>query len=155
LKELGCDVALNYKDPNFQQDFATATPDYIDLYFDNVGGEILDLALARANKNARFVMCGAISQYNKSDIQGPKNYINIIRQRIRMEGFIVLDFSDDFPKARRELGEWLENGQIKSQETIVKGGLRFAEEGLRRLFAGENTGKMLVEIKSPSGNDKD
>lgn len=149
LKELGCDNAINYKDPDFHKTFRDATKGYIDLYFDNVGGEILDMALARAKTHARFVMCGGISQYNSSEVRAPKNYLNIISQRIRMEGFIVFDFAKEHPKARRDLAQWLAEGKIKSQETIVKGGIEHAEEGLAHLFAGKNTGKMLVEVKAP------
>ncbi|KAI4102547.1 MAG: hypothetical protein LQ339_004564 [Xanthoria mediterranea] len=147
LKErLGFDDALNYKDAEFPLKFKEATKDYIDVFFDNVGGEILDLALARAKPHARFVICGAISQYNSSKPQGPKNYLNIISQRIRLEGFIVYDYTSQYAHARTELAAWLSEGKIQRKETIVQGGLAKAGEALVSLYKGSNTGKLLVEI---------
>ncbi|KAI1196124.1 hypothetical protein F5X97DRAFT_223419 [Nemania serpens] len=149
--ELGFDVALNYKSPTFKEDFAAATPDYIDMYWDNVGGEILELALTRAKKNARFVMCGSISGYNAlgRETKGIRNLAIVVSQRIRMEGFIVFDFLEDYPAAREEIGKWLSEGKFKRKETIVKGGLEKAEYAISDLFEGKNTGKLLVEVKSP------
>lgn len=135
-KELGFDVCLNYKDPDFRKKFKEATPKYIDVYFDNVGGDILDMALSRANKNARFIMCGAISQYNSKDPKGPRQISKVITQRIRMEGFIVFDFIKEYPAARRQLAQWLAEGKLKRQETVVKGGLKVAEQALVDLFKG-------------------
>lgn len=122
-----------------------------------VGGEILDMALARAKPHARFVMCGAISQYNKNKAQGPKvnwsgilepssaknyqNYLMIISMRIRMEGFIVFDYDKQFPEARKQLAKWLSEGKLKRKETVMKGGLAKAEQALVDLFNGANTGK--------------
>ncbi|KAK2039365.1 zinc-binding dehydrogenase [Colletotrichum somersetense] len=148
-EELGFDVALNYKDPEFKQKFKDATPNFIDVYFDNVGGEILDMALARAKEFSRFVMCGGISQYNSATPQGPKNYANIITMRIKMQGFIVFDYIKEYAQARKELAAWLEEGKIKRKETIVKGGLKAAEQALVDLYKGINTGKLIVEIKNP------
>lgn len=106
-----------------------------------VGGEILDLALARAKPHARFVMCGAISQYNSGKPQGPKNYMMIISMRIRMQGFIVFDYAKQYPEARKQLAQWLAEGKLKRKETIVKGGLVKAEEALVGLYQGKNTGE--------------
>ncbi|KUI61544.1 Putative NADP-dependent oxidoreductase YfmJ [Cytospora mali] len=153
-RELGFDVCLNYKDPEFVRKFKEATPKYIDVYFDNVGGEILDLALSRANKKARFVMCGAISQYNSTDPRGPRQISKVITQRIRMEGFIVFDYANEYPAARKQLGQWLAEGKLKRQETVVRGGLKVAEQALVDLFRGGNTGKLLVEVKSPEAKSK-
>ncbi|MCJ1247288.1 hypothetical protein MMC30_004502 [Trapelia coarctata] len=147
LKDLGLDDALNYKDPEFAKRFREATKDFIDVFFDNVGGEILDAALSRAAQHARFVICGAISQYNSSKPEGPKNYMNIIAMRIRMQGFIVFDYATQYPTARKELAQWLDEGKIQRKETIVKGGLEAAEGALIDLYNGINTGKLLVEIK--------
>lgn len=99
------------------------------------------MALARAKPHARFVMCGAISEYNKGKVQGPKNYLMIISMRIRMEGFIVTDYAAQFPEARKELAKWLSEGKLKRKETIVKGGLPEAEQALVGLFNGANTGR--------------
>ncbi|KAF2682408.1 NADP-dependent leukotriene B4 12-hydroxydehydrogenase [Lentithecium fluviatile CBS 122367] len=148
-EELGADEALNYKDPEFKNKFREATKTFIDVFFDNVGGEILDLALTRAKPHARFVMCGAISQYNSTAPYGLKNYMSIISMRIRMEGFIIFDYEKQFPQARQQLAQWLVEGTLKRKETIVKGGLAKAEETLLGLFQGANTGKLLVEVATP------
>ncbi|KAI0148665.1 NAD(P)-binding protein [Xylariaceae sp. FL1272] len=150
-KDLGFDLALNYKSPTYARDFAKATPDYIDVYWDNVGGEILELALNRAKKHARFVMCGSISGYNNSGkpAVGIRNIFQLTAQSVRMEGFIVLDFLEDVPRARRDIAKWLAEGKIKRKETIVKGGLEKADSAIKDLFAGKNTGKLLLEIKDP------
>lgn len=146
-EELGFDKALNYKSTNFAKEFREATkPRLIDVYFDNVGGEILDLALSRAAPFARFVMCGGISQYNEAVAKGPKNYLMIVSMRIRMQGFIVMDFTEEWPQARQQLAQWVKEGKIKRGETIVEGGLKEAEQALVRLYEGANTGKMLVEV---------
>lgn len=147
LKQLGCDDALNYKAAGFVRDFRAATKSLIDVFFDNVGGEILDLALSRAKPHARFVMCGGISQYNSAVQKGPKNYLMIVSMRIRMEGFIVFDYEKEYPKARAELTKWLSEGKLQRKETIVRGGLGRAEAALAQLYEGMNTGKLLVEVK--------
>jgi len=153
--DLGCDVGLNYKDPDFYAKFKAATPDFIDVYWDNVGGELLDQALSRANKFARFVECGMISQYNAgADFQGPKNIGTVITMRIRMQGFIVLDYLPETPEARKQLTQWLGEGKLKRKETVVKGGLQKCPETLMGLFHGANTGKMLVEVKNPEDSAK-
>lgn len=154
LKDLGCDAALNYKSPTFAKDFRTATKDLIDVFFDNVGGEILDLALSRAKSHSRFVICGAISQYNSREPKGPKNYLMIISMRIRMEGFIVFDYASQYGAARKELAQWLAEGKIQRKETIIKGGLKVAEEALLGLYKGTNTGKLLVEVKPENSSAK-
>ncbi|KAL8916125.1 MAG: hypothetical protein Q9208_008692 [Pyrenodesmia sp. 3 TL-2023] len=138
-EELGFDDALNYKDPSFPKKFREATKSLIDVFFDNVGGEVLDLALSRAKPHARFVICGAISQYNSAKPQGPKNYLNIISMRIRMEGFIVFDYAKQYPEARRQLAQWLAEGKLQRKETIVKGGLAKAEQALVDLYDSVNT----------------
>ncbi|KAF2186944.1 NAD(P)-binding protein [Zopfia rhizophila CBS 207.26] len=148
--ELGFDDALNYKDPDFAKKFREATKGLIDVYFDNVGGEILDMALARAKPHARFVQCGAISEYNKQKPQGLKNYLMLISMRIRMQGFIVTDYAKQFSEAKKQLAQWLSEGKLKRKETIVKGGLPKAEQALVDLFNGANTGKLLVEVAKPT-----
>ncbi|KIW79868.1 hypothetical protein Z517_06483 [Fonsecaea pedrosoi CBS 271.37] len=137
--DLGYDEALNYKDINFHSKFRLATRNLIDIYFDNVAGEVLDMALARAKPHARFVMCGGISQHNSSNIRGLKNYLVIVSMRIRMEGFIVVDFKDEYPEAIKDLTQWLRKGNIKRKETIIKGGLERAEKALIGMYKGENT----------------
>ncbi|CAG8469566.1 5920_t:CDS:2, partial [Cetraspora pellucida] len=145
VDELGFDVALNYRDPDFPKQLAQATPNYIDVYFDNVGGDILNLCLKRIARYARIVLCGAISQYNEENYKGPSNYISLIAQRGRMEGFIVYDYQDRFPEAISDLSKWLQQGKLKRRDFIVDG-LENAPQALLRLFKGENTGKMLIKI---------
>lgn len=149
LKELGCDEALNYKDAKFAEQLKAATKEYIDVYFDNVGGDILNLALGRAKPHARFVMCGAISQYNTKDATGPANIRNVISMRIRMEGFIVFDYAAKYAEARRELTAWLNEGKLQRKEHVVTGGLDVAPATLQDLYRGINTGKLLVEVRAP------
>ncbi|KAJ4395711.1 hypothetical protein N0V85_006454 [Neurospora sp. IMI 360204] len=107
------------------------------------------MALARATRGARFVMCGGISQYNAEHKQGPKNIANVITMRIRMEGFIVFDYKDEYPTALGQLAQWLAEGKLKRKETILKGGVRVADEGMVKLYKGGNMGKLLVEVKNP------
>ncbi|KAI0799389.1 hypothetical protein GGR55DRAFT_505757 [Xylaria sp. FL0064] len=148
--ELGFDAALNYKKESFQEDLAAATPNLIDVYWDNVGGEILDAALLRANQEARFVICGAITTYNKpKDGKGIYNLSAVLYKCIRMEGFFVFKYLEEWPRVRKDIGEWLAEGKLKRKETIVKGGLEKAEYAIKDLFEGKNTGKLLVEIKTP------
>ncbi|KAK7718463.1 hypothetical protein SLS64_002418 [Diaporthe eres] len=151
LKELGFDVALNYKSPGFRDQFLEATKDQIDLYWDNVGGEILDLALGQAKLRGRIVKCGSIGEYNGDKASGDlmKNLGRISSMRLRMEGFIVLDFAADFAEAMKQLAVWVSQGQIKSKNTVVKGGLQKADQALADLFKGINTGKLVVEVKDP------
>jgi len=141
--ELGFDAALNYKDKDFSKKFRAATKNLIDVYFDNVGGEILDLALGRAKPHSRFVMCGGISQYNAKNPQGPKNYLMIVSMRIRMEGFIVFDYAKRYEEARTQLAQWLGEGKLLRKETVIKGGLKNAPKGLVDLYSGINTGMLL------------
>ncbi|KAK4222098.1 putative NADP-dependent oxidoreductase [Podospora fimiseda] len=149
-EELGLDEALDYKANDFRQKFKEATPDYVDVFFDNVGGEILDLMLSRANAFARFVICGGISQYNNSTHQGPgKYFFNVITQRVRMEGFIVMDYMKEWPEATAKLAKWVSEGKLKRKETLVKGGIKAAEGALQLLFEGKNVGKVVVEVKGP------
>src|SRR5207245_191544 len=118
----------------------------VDVFFDNVGGDILDAVLAQINQRARIVLCGAISQYNATESPpGPRNLLNLIPQRGRMEGFIVLDYRDRFLDAVLQLGEWVESGRIKYAEHVVDG-LERAPSALRTLFTGENTGKLIVRV---------
>lgn len=154
VDELGFDDALNYKSASFAKDFRDATKRHglIDVFFDNVGGEALDLALSRAKEHSRFVMCGGISQYNSKDVKGPKNYLMIVSMRIRMQGFVVFDYERQYSQARKELARWLAEGKIKRQETIIRGGIEKMPEALSALFEGTNTGKLMVEVNA-QGNE--
>ncbi|KAJ4424401.1 hypothetical protein N0V82_000922 [Gnomoniopsis sp. IMI 355080] len=150
LKELGFDEALNYKDADFKSQFLEATKDKIDVYWDNVGGEILDLALGQAKLRGRIVKCGSISAYNGSETEALESFNNlgqVTTMRLRMEGFIVLDYIPEYPEGIKQLATWLSQGKIKGKNTIVKGGIQKAEHALNDLFKGLNTGKLVVEVK--------
>ncbi|KAI9924077.1 hypothetical protein ASPWEDRAFT_38534 [Aspergillus wentii DTO 134E9] len=146
VKELSFDAAINYKDKDWKKQLKDATPEYIDVFFDNVGGEILDACLSRAARDARFAICGAISQYNSAKPQGPASFMTVISQRVTMKGFIVFDFAKKYPAALKDLATWLTQGKLKRKEHIIKGGLEAAPQGLVNLYQGANTGKMMVEI---------
>ncbi|KAJ5717415.1 hypothetical protein N7488_003061 [Penicillium malachiteum] len=150
VKELGFDAAINYKDPQWKKQLKEATPEYIDVFFDNTGGEILDACLARAARDSRFVICGAISQYNVAKPQGPTSFMMVISQRVTIKGFIVFDYAKKYASALQELASWLSQGKLKRKEHIVKGGLEGAPQALVDLYAGVNTGKMMVEVAPTS-----
>ncbi|OKL62188.1 hypothetical protein UA08_02472 [Talaromyces atroroseus] len=129
-EELGFDVAINYKDADWKKQLRAACPDYIDVYFDNVGGEILDACLGLAARDARFAICGHISQYSAARPEGPKNIMMMIGQRVMMKGFIFFDYHKQFPSALNDLRQWLVEGKIKRKEFIIKGGLEACPQGL-------------------------
>jgi hypothetical protein len=144
--ELGFDVAIDYKSQDVGAALDAACPNGINIYFDNVGGEILDLCLARIAMNARVVICGGISRYNaQGPIPGPRNYFNLVFRRARMEGFIVLDYAKRFPEASRQLQQWIDSGELKHRATIVEG-FENLPKALIKLFQGENIGKMMVKV---------
>ena len=146
-EELGFDAAIDYRAGDIRQALREQTPDGVDVYFDNVGGEILDAALARLAMRARVVICGAISQYNsETGVRGPSNYLNLLIRRARMEGFVVLDYAERYTEAARELAEWIGSGRIKVKEHVVKGTVDDFPETLQMLFRGENTGKLVLEL---------
>jgi NADPH-dependent curcumin reductase CurA len=145
VDELGFDETIDYKSHDVSARLREAAPDGIDLYFDNVGGEILDACLAQLALRGRIVLCGAISTYNdRGALSGPANYRNLIVKRGRMEGFLILDYLDRMPEAQVEMGKWLAEGKIKSSEHVVEG-LENAPEALNLLFTGGNTGKVIVQ----------
>jgi hypothetical protein len=118
----------------------------VDVYFDNVGGPILDAVLARLARHARVVICGAISQYNATGaVQGPSNYLSLLVNRASMTGMVVFDYADRYAAAAGELAAWRQAGRLKSHEDIVVG-LHAFPETLLRLFRGENTGKLVLEV---------
>ena len=146
VKELGFDACVDYKAGNVKDDLRAQCPKGIDIYFDNVGGEILDIVLTRLARKARIVICGAISQYNNTTpVQGPKNYLSLLVHRARMEGMVVFDYTERFPIAVKELAGYLKDGRIKSKEDIVTGIDTFPE-ALLKLFNGENFGKLVLQV---------
>ena len=146
VDELGFDAAINYKTDNVAAQLRNACPDGIDLYFDNVGGELLDICLAQLALRGRVVLCGAISSYNaREQITGPRNYRNLIPRRGRMEGFIILDYIPRFPEGQAEMARWVGEGSIKYRVHLVDG-LEHAPDALNLLFTGGNTGKVIVQV---------
>ncbi|HVR05914.1 MAG TPA: NADP-dependent oxidoreductase [Solirubrobacteraceae bacterium] len=146
VDELGFDAAIDYKSEDVTARLRELCPDGIDLYFDNVGGDILNACLANLAMRGRIVLCGAIASYNDRErATGPSNYPALIIRRGRMEGFIILDYFDRLAEAQAELAGWLGEGRLKSAEHIVDG-LEHAPEALNLLFTGGNTGKVLVRV---------
>jgi NADPH-dependent curcumin reductase CurA len=144
--ELGFDAWIDYKSEDVAARLRETCPDGIDVFFDNVGGEILDAVLGQINLHARIALCGAISQYDTAELSpGPRNFLNLIPQRGRVEGFILLDYRDRFVDAILQLGQWVQEGRIRYAEDIVDG-LENAPAAFRRLFSGENTGKLIVKV---------
>jgi NADPH-dependent curcumin reductase CurA len=165
VKELGFDACIDYKAPApasaASKDTPAGTqrwdavreglkqhcPGGIDIYFDNVGGDILDAALARINRKARIIICGAISQYNATGgVVGPKNYLSLLMNRARMEGMVVFDYVERFPQAIAEMAGYLKDGRMKSREDVVVGSVRDFPATLLKLFSGQNFGKLVLEL---------
>ena len=144
--ELGFDAAIDYKHEDVKEALRNHCPKGIDVYFDNVGGDILDAALTRITRGARIVICGAISQYNNTGpVKGPSNYLSLLVNRASMKGMVVFDYADRYAEAGREMAGWMAAGKLKSREDIVKG-LETFPETLLKLFKGENTGKLVLQV---------
>jgi hypothetical protein len=150
-KELGADAAIDYRrSPDLAAALREACPRGIDIYFENVGGPLLDAVLGQVNAFARIVLCGMISQYNlELPEPGPRNLRNMVGNRVLMQGFIISDHMKRYPEFLAEVGGWLRAGRIRYQETIVEG-LDRAVEAFLGLFSGDNTGKMIVKLADPS-----
>lgn len=149
--ELGFDACIDYRRGPIFTGLARYCPEGVDVYFDNVGGEILDAVLTRLRMNARIVICGAISQINStSGAEGPRNYLSLLVNRARMEGFVVFDFEPEYAHAVVQLGQWAASGQLKSDEDIVEGMTAFPTTILK-LFSGENFGKLMLHIDEHAG----
>jgi len=124
----------------------THCPNGVDIYFDNVGGDILDTVLTRINRKARIIICGAISQYNNTaPMQGPKNYLSLLVNRARMEGIVVFDYADRYHLAVAEMAGYLKDGRMKSKEDVVEGLANFPAT-LLKLFSGQNFGKLVLKV---------
>ncbi|QRN97956.1 NADP-dependent oxidoreductase [Archangium violaceum] len=146
VEELGFDAAIDYKSDDVKKALRTHCPKGVDVYFDNVGGDILDAVLTQINLRARIIICGAISQYNATGpAKGPSNYMSLLVNRASMTGMIVFDYADRYPEAAREMAGWLTAGKLKSREDIAQGFQTFPETFLK-LFKGENTGKLVLEV---------
>jgi len=145
-EELGIDAAIDYKNEDVNKALRDHCPKGIDVYFDNVGGEILEAVLGQLAFKGRISLCGAISQYNNvSGIQGPRNYLSLLINRGRMEGFIVFDYAARYGEAASAMGGWLAEGKLKAREDIVDG-LETFPETLLKLFRGENFGKLIIRV---------
>ena len=145
LDELGFDAVIDYKNEDIGRKLSEHCPKGIDVYFDNVGGDILDAALARLARHARVVICGAISQYNNASVTGPKNYLSLLVQHARMEGFVVFDYAKRYPDGMTDMAGWLRDGKLKSKEDVVEGLDNFPET-LLKLFTGQNFGKLVLKV---------
>ena len=146
VEELGFDGAIDYKNDDIKVKLKEYFPKGIDVYFDNVGGEILDMALGRLAMHARIVICGAISQYNNtSPVKGPSNYLALLVNRASMKGMVVFDYAKDYRKASLQMGQWIREGKLKSREDIYIGIENFYKTFLR-LFTGEKLGKLVLKV---------
>jgi hypothetical protein len=144
--EYGFDEAINYKTtPDMKKAIAALCPDAVDIYFDNVGGEISDAVISNINFNARIALCGQISMYNSTEVpMGPRLQPMLLTRSVLMQGFIVFNYQSLFPEAIKQLGQWIQEGKLKFTETITEG-FEKLPEALIGLFKGENKGKMIVK----------
>lgn len=146
VHELGFDAAIDYKSEDVSVALRKHCPNGIDVYFDNVGGAILEAALANLARGARIVICGAISQYNVTGpIAGPRNYMSLLVNRASMKGMLVMDYVDRYAQAGAQMAAWMATGKLKSREDIVEG-LETFPETLLKLFNGENNGKLMLKV---------
>ena len=145
VQELGFDACVDYKAGHLKEDLAAATPNGIDVYFDNVGGEILDAVLARLNPFARVPLCGLVSQYNATQPYGLKNFGSFLINRVKLEGFIVSEHANLFPQAQKELIELFSAGKLKYRESVTEG-IANAPRAFIGMLKGENFGKQLVKL---------
>lgn len=149
VDELGFDAAIDYKSQDVRRALREHAPKGVDVFFDNVGGEILDVALTRLARGARIVICGAVSQYNATEsVRGPSNYLSLLVFRATMTGMVVFDYADRFGEAIAAIAGWMREGRIVSREHIVDGGVEAFPDTLLKLFAGENTGKLVLRVGS-------
>jgi NADPH-dependent curcumin reductase CurA len=146
VKELGFDAAIDYKHEDVKESLRKYCPNGVDVYFDNVGGDVLDAVLTQLARQARIVICGAISQYNNTDgVRGPKNYLSLLVNRASMTGMVVFDYAEHYAAAGREMAGWMAAGKLKSREHVVEG-LETFPDTLLKLFKGENLGKLVIKV---------
>jgi NADPH-dependent curcumin reductase len=146
VEEFGFDAAIDYRGGDLRRALRDHAPGGVDVYFDNVGGDILDTVLTCIARGARIIICGAVSQYNEARFQGPANYTMLLVARASMTGMLVFDYADRYPEALAELAGWYRAGQLVSREHIVRGGVRDFPDALLMLFDGANTGKMILAL---------
>lgn len=145
VDELGFDAAIDYKNEDIHKALKQHCPKGIDVYFDNVGGDMLDAALARLRMHARVVICGAISQYNNTVVKGPSNYLSLLINRATMQGMVVMDYTKDYQTSAKQMGMWMAEGKLKSKEAIYDGIENFYSTFLR-LFSGDKKGKLVLKV---------
>lgn len=146
LNDLGFDAVIDYKSEDVTAALRKSCPEGMNIYFDNVGGDILEAALSNLARGARIVICGAISQYNNTGpVQGPRNYLSLLVYRATMKGMLVFDYADRYAEAREEMAGWMAAGKLKSREDIVEGLETFPDTFLK-LFRGENLGKLILKV---------
>jgi NADPH-dependent curcumin reductase CurA len=145
VDELGFDACIDYKHDDVKKKLRETCPKGVDVYFDNVGGEILDFVLTQITRGARIVICGAISQYNTPNPVGPKNYLSLLVNRASMAGMIVFDYTPRYGEALMQMGAWMAEGKLKSKGDVVKG-LETFPDTINKLFKGENFGKLVIEV---------
>jgi NADPH-dependent curcumin reductase CurA len=148
VEELGFDAAIDYKAEDVGRALGELAPQGVDVFLDNVGGETLETVLGRLASGGRIVLSGSVSQYNTDQPHGPSNYIELIRKRASMIGFLTPDYADRYAEARGELGQWLHDGRLISHEQIVAGGIRAFPDALLKLFSGENFGKLVLAVST-------
>lgn len=147
VEELGFDAAIDYKAGNLRKELKAHAPNGIDVYFDNVGGEALEAALARLARGARVVICGAVAQYNSSgELRGPANYMQLLVARASMTGFVIFDYADRYAEGVAQLASWLRSGELRSREQIIHGDVSDFPDVLLGLFRGDNTGKLILAL---------
>ena len=146
VDEFGFDAAIDYRAGNIRKALREHAPDGVDVYFDNVGGEILDDVLTRLARGARIIICGAVSQYNETAVRGPANYMMLLVARASMTGMVIFDYQDRFGQALGDLAGWYREGRLVSQEHVAHGSVRDFPEVLLMLFDGANTGKMVLAL---------
>lgn len=146
-EELGFDAAIDYKADDVRARLREAAPKGVDVYFDNVGGQVLDDVLTQIRRGARIVICGAISQYNATEaIRGPSNYLSLLVNRASMKGMVVFDYAEGYEAAAREMAGWIADGSLITREQVVEGGVEAFPDALLKLFRGENTGKLVLKL---------
>jgi len=145
-EEFGFDACIDYRMPHLRGRLRELAPGGVDVYFDNVGGEVLDDVLTCIARGARIVICGAVSQYNEGQVRGPANYMMLLVARASMTGMLVFDYADRYPQAMAELAGWYRDGRIVSRETVVRGRVEDFPATLLMLFDGANTGKLILAL---------
>jgi hypothetical protein len=146
VNELGYDIAINYKDGDWFDQLVAAAPKKLDFIFDNVGGEVLDLSLKHIAMHGMVLLCGSTSQYAQEEMHGPDNYIWLGTMRARMQGYVIFDYADQYEGARTQMAAWIEQGKLKLPSYEVSGDVSDFPRAFKRLYEGENLGKMLLKL---------